>query len=171
VSTVITPPPGYGTSFVVDRVGPAQRRRDTILLIVFYALVGAGFTFTRGFFWPALVILALGTWLHITVRNGGWIAAGPEWLKKAGGQWVATDRLVRVCARETTGGTWISMEDADGRRLEVRLGEMTRTPEVWRTFAAALRRSLERGVQIDVYTAGRLTAADFTGTLHWRRQA
>lgn len=165
MSAVITPPPGYGASVAVDRAGAAERRRDIALIVFVYVVIAAGFTFTRGFFWPALVILALAAAGTIAVLNRGWIAAGPDWLKLSGGRWVATSRLVRVSARSTTGGNRVFMEDADGRHLEVRLEELTRTPDVWRAFAEGLARSREHGVQIDAQTRAQLAAADFTGTL------
>jgi hypothetical protein len=45
------------------------------------------------------------------------------------------------------------MRDADGNRLNVRVSELTRNPEIWRLLQVGVRASHEAGLKVNRRTA------------------
>jgi hypothetical protein len=79
-------------------------------------------------------------------KGGRRIWAGKDWLCVAatlGNRWVRTDELVGI--RWVIDGH-ISMRDRQGRKLIVKPSDLRDNPELLRVVAAAIRRSVDRGL-------------------------
>jgi hypothetical protein len=160
VNAVETPPPGLGPVVAVSRVPAAERRKAIIGTLIAYAAIGLGFTFVRGFWWPAIPIMAVFAGLTILVVQRSGLAAGDGWLKVAGSGWVETARLTAVHLRKASTANFIELEDVAGRKVDVRLGELARTPQVWSAFYAGLSRSLDNGLVMDESTGAHIRATN-----------
>jgi hypothetical protein len=146
-------PPGFGPVLVSARPVPKRLRARTAVqlglffaaLAAYYLWIGTPWPWVAG---PFIVTYALLIWVSFTevVRAGqGWLGSGK--------QYVRTDQLSQLQARDTTTGTRVQMRDADGRTLDIRESDLLLKPEIWSLVRQGVVASCAAGVAVDARTA------------------
>jgi hypothetical protein len=155
--TSLAPPPGHAPPLATYQSSPLELRRDVLMILAMYMLVGLGFTALRGFFWAAWLILLAFAILHIFLVCGSCVAIGSDWFKSdTGPRWIDPTHLTSVKLRMSTFETMVVLRDDAERWVEVSLDDLGRGRSVRQAFATALAESGARGLVLDPAIAARL---------------
>ncbi len=142
-------PPGLPATLASAREIPVDQRVGTALLaaVVFVAL--GVFSVWRGLQWPwAVAVWGITYALVVSSSFAASVNAGKGWLR-SGKAYVRTDQLDGLHVRVSMTGTRIWMRDREGRRLVVRLSELTADSSLWELVRSGVRTSLAAGLAAD----------------------
>jgi hypothetical protein len=146
-------PAGYGPLLAVSReVEPSRRSRRWLDYWLAFVIIFGLLLLRTWPHWEIALPIALVTYAVICQALTAQVRAGDGWLAH-GNSFVHTDHLRFLQWNFYSFAERLEMRDADGNRLNVRVSELTRNPEIWRLLQVGVRASHDAGLTVNRRTA------------------